>query len=50
MSLNQVICYFYKRLLWKVKKITEVISEEKTEKKNGRKAVKADLFIVEQEE
>ena len=30
MSLNQVICLFYKKFLWKVKK-----SERRLEKKNG---------------
>ena len=48
MNLNQVICFFYKKLLWKLKKkIREMISEEKMEKMKGRKEVNAELPIVE---
>ena len=45
MNLNQVI-FFYKKVLWKVKKIRDVIREEKMEKTKGRKKVNGELFII----
>ena len=47
MSLNQVICLFNKRFLWKVKKIRRLITEEKMEKTKAPKKVNIELFIVE---
>ena len=44
-SLNEVI-FFYKEILSKLKKIKEVIREDKMEKTKGRKEVNAELFIV----
>ena len=45
MSLNHVICFFYKKFLWKVNK-SEVIREKKMESTKGWKDVHAELFIV----
>ena len=42
-----MICFFYKKFLWKAKIIREVIREERMEKMKVQKEVKVELFIVE---
>ena len=47
MSLNQVICFFYEKFLWKVKKSERWLEKKKMERTKGRKEVNAELFIAE---